>query len=180
MKRSNGVFGVVKLDSAISIPSNKSVVVDGITRLTVPIASRVAYLSPVSNLPEGIEVTPGLVSIDNDIRSVSFEVHNHNSQPCRMQSGSLVCELQQTQVEDPETQELTREQFLEQFSLTELDSEQKQNAENLLWNWRKIFSHGSMDIGCAETYKHRIDLNDAVPFKDRCRRIPPRHQCMRR
>jgi hypothetical protein len=173
MRRSNGVFGVVKMDSVTVVPGQKSMFVEGFTRLTIPVSSRVAYLQPVSNLPAGIEITPGLVSMDNNMHKVNFEICNHSSQPIRLQSGAIVCELQETSVEDPETQDLSRHQFLQQFPLEGLDEHQTKVVETLLWNWRRVFSHGSFDIGCTDICRHRIDLNDEIPFKDRCRRIPP-------
>ena len=167
------MFGVVKLDSSTIVPSKKSMFVEGFTKLTISVASRVAYLYPLANLPNGIEVTPGLVEINNSLTKVGFEVHNHSAQPVQLESGSIVCNLEEAVVEDPETQELSRDQFLEQFSLEELDTSQKDIAEKLLWDWRKVFSHGSMDIGCTGISKHRIELKDDTPFKDRSRRIPP-------
>jgi dUTPase len=156
MRRSNGVFGIVKMDSSIVVPSQKSLFVEGYTRLTIPVSSRIAYLQPLTNLPDGIEITPGLVGIDNNMHRVEFEICNHSDRPVRLQSGANMCELQVAQVEDPETHDLTKEQFSQQFTFEELDQNQKEIAHNLLWKWRNIFSHSSLDLGCTDVSKHRI------------------------
>lgn len=173
LKKSNGVFGVVRIPKEVTIPGKSSVFLDGSVRLTVPVSSQIAYLEPRKDLPEGIEITPGLVGIQNDTSYVSFEVQNHGSQPVKLHSNFISCELQEAKVVDQDTYPLTREQFLQQFSLNHLEQEQKVIAENLLWNWRKVFSHGSLDLGCTSVTKHRIDLSDDTPFKERPRRIPP-------
>jgi hypothetical protein len=166
LRRSKGVFGVVKMGSCIAIPGKTSTVVDGFTRLTIPVTSRIAYLQPLSNLPESLEITSGLVGIENGMKNVSFEVHNYSDKPCMLQSGCMVCELHEARIDEPEITPMTRKLFLEQFDLNHLDSDKKEHAENLLWNWSKIFSQGPLDIGCTSKIKHRTDLLDDIPFKE--------------
>jgi transposase InsO family protein len=173
LRRSEGVFGVVKMAEAVQIPGNKTVLVEGVTRLTVPISSRIAYLQPMKELPDGLDITPGLVGIENGIRQISFEVHNNSNQAVRLQTGRIVCQLQEAKLEDPEIIGLDQDTFLQQFQLDHLDKDQKQIAQDLLSRWSHIFSQSSLDIGCTGLSKHRIELTDNVPFKDRPRRIPP-------
>lgn len=50
---------------------------------------------------------------------------------------------------------------------------EKQQAENLLMKFEDVFSKSEIDIGHTSIVKHRIDLHDDTPFKQRPRRIPP-------
>lgn len=49
--------------------------------------------------------------------------------------------------------------------------------ENQLREWinyhKAIFSKGEYDIGVCNLIKHRIELENEIPFKQRHRRIPP-------
>ena len=45
--------------------------------------------------------------------------------------------------------------------------------QNLLEAYQDIFSKGETDIGFNNTVKHRKDLLDEKPYKQRTRRIPP-------
>ena len=54
-----------------------------------------------------------------------------------------------------------------------LSKEQKDQLKNLLRTHKDTFSSSDTDIGLCNTIKHRIDLLDETPFKQRHRRIPP-------
>ena len=69
----------------------------------------------------------------------------------------------------------TDNEFLKSFNLhqTELSKEQILEVHKLLLQFRDVFSEGELDTGHTTTVKHRIDLVDETPFKQRHRRIPP-------
>ena len=46
-------------------------------------------------------------------------------------------------------------------------------VHSLLLQYSDIFSKGDFDIGCTSVIKHRIDVVNTVPFKQRHRYIPP-------
>lgn len=56
---------------------------------------------------------------------------------------------------------------------TALTTEQDQQVRELLLHHVSIFSKSDTDIGRCDKIKHRIDLIDERPFKQRHRRIPP-------
>ncbi len=64
---------------------------------------------------------------------------------------------------------------MEAFQLDDKDltDQERQQVEELLWEFRDIFSAGEFDIGHTSTVKHRINLTDETPLKQRHRRIPP-------
>lgn len=54
-----------------------------------------------------------------------------------------------------------------------LNEDQKQKLRNLLMKHRDIFSTSDTDIGQCNKIKHKIELHDPTPIKQRHRRIPP-------
>ena len=66
--------------------------------------------------------------------------------------------------------------ILDQLDITESDltDDQLQTGINLIQSIEDIFAKDDINIGNTHV-KHRIDLNDDRPFKQRYRRIPPGH-----
>ena len=52
------------------------------------------------------------------------------------------------------------------------ESEQKQ-ARELLLKWEHFFAHSNLDLGKTALIKHKIQLMEQTPFKERYRHIPP-------
>lgn len=75
----------------------------------------------------------------------------------------------------PEEQEpFYHDDFLRMIKQHSLNDEQLKKAEELMDKWRtKVFSGADEGIGCTSSVKHKIHLDDNVPFKQRHRRIPP-------
>ena len=202
VSKSNGRVGVVKSANpdVIRIPSNRSVIVPGIT--TDVIASEgLAMVHPTEKtvLPEGVEVMPTLVDLRDCKDSCVVEIANTTKRPIVIPSRALLCELQYVEVVDateggqppgatsqsseqtdnpqPKPEGKTEEEraFLEtlKFEDTDLTPEQAAKARDLLLRYRDIFSMDDFDIGHTSATKHRINLTDNTPFKQRHRRIPP-------
>ena len=55
----------------------------------------------------------------------------------------------------------------------ELSLENLQKLTELLHNYNDIFSKSDIDIGHTTSVKHKIELPNDIPFKQRYRRIPP-------
>ena len=54
-----------------------------------------------------------------------------------------------------------------------LTSGQLTQLQVLLNKHVDVFANSDLDLGCTDIVKHRINLIDEVPFKDRARRLPP-------
>ena len=52
------------------------------------------------------------------------------------------------------------------------ESEQKQ-ARELLLKWEHLFAHSNLDLGKTVLIKHKIQLTEQTPYKERYRYIPP-------
>ena len=66
--------------------------------------------------------------------------------------------------------------ILDQLDLGEISTwsvEQQQAARKLLYDYSETFSKNDLDLGKCNILKHKIQLTDQQPFKERYRRIPP-------
>ena len=55
----------------------------------------------------------------------------------------------------------------------EWTKEQQQRAKDVIKNYSFLFAMGTLDLGRTNLVKHKIELTDCMPIKDRFRRIPP-------
>ena len=54
-----------------------------------------------------------------------------------------------------------------------LSPDQLLRFQQILGKWKHVFSTSKKDLGKTDLVKHKIVLNDNVPFKEPYRRIPP-------
>ena len=69
-----------------------------------------------------------------------------------------------------------REEFYQKLKLESnphLSPAQLVQVQQLIYDYRDVFSRGDLDLGHTDLVKHAIDLSDTTPFKERPRRIPP-------
>lgn len=200
ISRANGRLGLVKCASVrtVIIPANRAAVIPAFLSDGVQCSSTYAMLHSTGKtvLPTGAEVTPILMRYSSrPDTEISVEVLNPTNSPLTISPSALLCELQQVDIVSDEAEldgaeavisekgesntetvsQLDQKGFLEQFDFsdTDLSDEQVTEVRQLLLEYRDIFSEGDFDIGHTNTLKHRIDLVDETPFKQRHRRIPP-------
>ena len=61
---------------------------------------------------------------------------------------------------------------LELSGLKSWTEESKERALNLLAEYHDIFALEDGEMGCTEATKHKIEVTDPKPFKERLRNIP--------
>ena len=64
------------------------------------------------------------------------------------------------------------DEFLQMFDVKHLEDNEVQKFQRMLLTNRKIFAMKNTDLGCAKDIKHKIELEDDAPVKERYRRIP--------
>lgn len=103
LSRTKGRLGLVKSASAktLRIGSNTSCVVTGFVSDSVS-CMRLAMVHPTEKgiLPDGVELTPTLLSYSGDTGKVQVEISNHTRRPILIQPRSVLCELQQVDLAD--------------------------------------------------------------------------------
>jgi dUTPase len=185
MKKSNGLLGIVKcaLTNKVVIPSNSSMVVDGTLSRQVPDSCRLGLVQPLSKpvLPDGVTITPTLVTLDHgSLDCISVQVCNLTTGPIVIAPHSVLCQIQSCEIE----MDLTSEHgsttnfdnsILDQITLGNsiLTSDQKLVVQHLVSEYSDVFSLNDLDVGFTGLVKHQIILDNAQPFKQRHRRIPP-------
>ena len=56
-----------------------------------------------------------------------------------------------------------------------LNEDTIQTLKDILMSYQDVFSKSDLDLGLTTLIKHRIDTNNAPPFRQPLRRFPPAH-----
>ena len=182
LRRQNYSLGVVKSTSEVRIRSNCSLIVNGVVDNKLTYRNCLISTNSCSRsvLPEDVELTPIVSYYDqNSKMELPIRVSNLSSRTIVIPERAVLCEIQPVDLADfPTTDSVdSRDEndFLSKFDMTgiKLNPESEKSFKELLLNWRDIFSQHDLDLGHTKLAKHRIDLIDETPFKQRYRRIPP-------
>jgi hypothetical protein len=195
MTRAAGRVGVVKSNhpEALKIAANRRIVVTGFISDAVASNSDALVMlqaTPKTTLPEGVEVMPHLIRYPGEeMTTVHVEIANPTSNPVVIQPRAVLCELQHVEVEgelvsegDPEGANPQSEEkahvddtYADHFKVPDglMTGEEMEEWKGMQQEFQVVFSEGDFDIGKTTMVKHRINLTDDTPFKQRHRRIPP-------
>jgi hypothetical protein len=103
-------------------------------------------------------------------------ISNVTTRTVKISPKAVIAELQPVTLEEvpglPSSQD-TAEPTSFNISEDTLTNEEFAKANEVISKNGDIFAWGDTDIGHVTTVKHRIELVDPTPFKQRCRRIPP-------
>lgn len=183
LSKHNSRLAVIKsaVSRKMTIPGNTTLMVDGRLDKRLPGDVSLGLTQPCneSSLPCGVSVTPTLV----DVRAkgpMCVELSNMTSTPVIISPGSILCQIQMCQIvsdmsaKEPEHVNTPMESWIQQVNLdnSNLTHSQKHEVLNLIADWHDVFSKHDLDVGLTSLVKHRINLNDVSPFKQRHRKIP--------
>ncbi len=121
---------------------------------------------------------------------IPVRIFNMTSRVIHIKPKSVLCGLNKVSVVRPvdiggvddnikipsdEEQNKTAAEVLEQLgvSLQHLQPDIRGKLENMIIQWKSVFSTGHTDLGYTNLVEHEIKLNDETPFRDPYRRIPP-------
>ncbi|KAK3101184.1 hypothetical protein FSP39_001606 [Pinctada imbricata] len=176
--KNNHRLGLVRSaeNRRITIPANSEIVVNGYLDKNLPYQPVCAILQSTSTsyLPDDIDVSPSLIAYDyQQMYTIPVHITNVTTMTVTIPPKALLCEIQAVDIED--YQPSTDNSFLNDVEIesSDLSRTQLQEGMDLLNRFKDIFSQGETDIGLSSSVKHRIDLLDNKPFKQRHRRIPP-------
>ena len=185
LSKSNNVLAVVRSaeQKPITIPPNKEVVVDGYLQNRVPYHPVCALLQATakSPIPTDLDVTPVLVTYDySKTHTVPVHISNVTTRTVTVNPRALLCELQPVSIQERQLlHDVSDSEWgvLENVSIPKCEGEITEDkidcVKGLMANYQDIFSKSDIDVGHSTSVKHRIDLYDETPFKQRHRRIPP-------
>lgn len=132
-----------------------------------------------SALPDFIDLTPTVLHYTyKKMGEVIVNITNLTTNTITIAPKAIICELQPVTIEETEQESAERRNDIEKvFSeihiASDLDQEQDTKLRDVLAKHVEIFSKSDTDIGNCDLIKHRIDLIDPIPFKQRHRRIAP-------
>lgn len=168
----------------VVIPGNSTMVLQGYTcdKLEHPTCLGMVQQSCTINGLPNVEVAPQLFTYScQQTDPIAVTVSNSTNKAIKIPAQSVIGELQQVteEMSGEEEEKLFQEEskdgdFLDKidFESTALDEKLCQELKTFLLRWGDIFSHGDLDIGLTSLVKHRINLSNETPFKQRHRHIP--------
>ena len=184
LARNHHALALVKCAAkeSITVPPNSEVTVQGYMCKQIPTQPMCAILhsSPKSKLSSDLDISPFLVTYrhdDSDLVPVS--ISNVTTLTAVIRPHDVLCEIQPVNVQChmnviDDTSASTCDTILGMnIAKDELTETQTHEVEHLLQQYDDILSRADDDIGHYSEVKHRIELSDSFPFKQRYRRIPP-------
>jgi hypothetical protein len=138
-----------------------------------------ALLSPTSasTIPTDLDIAPTIVDYDkNRMGIIHVHVSNITTRTVVVSPRSILCELQPVSLEGPiKKKPVETDAFIEDTDIEKegLSAEELARGTGLILHFRDVFSKHEEDLGHSTAVKHRIELSNDMPFKQRHRRIPP-------
>ena len=177
LEESNGVFGTMHASEDTTIRPGSIQVLCGNLHIGVPIATATTMISS-EDQKNGSVVTPCLINLNTSTKTSFVEVANPGERSIVIRKGDKIAQLHKVTVDttvDPS--ETTDDEFPSVFDLTCLEHnstpDELDDVKKMIIKWKHLFSKDSTDLGRTSLLKHRIDLHDNVPIKEKARRIPP-------
>ncbi|XP_046550819.1 uncharacterized protein LOC124260534 [Haliotis rubra] len=184
LARHNYSFGKVRSaeHGRFTIVPNTERVIQGYLCKPIVYKDTCAVVQPTKNsaIPPDLDIAPTIVDFHHDEKiMVQVHVSNVATRTVSIPTRALLCELQVVSIEDlpaktPTQDEGQQAMDLMDFNEADVTPEQLRLGKETISQFLDVFSTGEeQDIGHVTTVKHRIDLEDDRPFKQRHRRIPP-------
>ena len=182
LKRNKNKLASLKCASKFIIPPNKTVDVSCFCDGSLPYKDTCAIVQPCKDsIYSSLEICPIAIPYGQRHLPLNVPVTNLSEQTIVLSEKCIIAQLQPVTVENNVSGSQTSSDssqepaFLEQIQIDEsnLTPEQYLEAKRMLSSFEDIFSKGDEDIGFCNLVKHRIDLVDPTPFKQRYRTIPP-------
>ena len=131
-----------------------------------------------STLPDYIDVTPTVIQYEHRNNSeLMVNLSNLTTNSVTISPKAILGKVQPVTVDESVFEKIekkTSKKIFEEIHIdSKLTSEQNEQVESLLKKHIDVFSTHDADIGDCNMIRHRIDLIDPTPFKQKHRRIPP-------
>ena len=185
LAKNNHRLGIVKSaeSKCITIPPNSTVSLSGYIDKALPYQPTTAVLQATANsiVPSDLDIVPSLTDYSYPAYHViRVDIENITTRTVQIPPKAILCELQPVKIETDHStitcsSMQTNNSVLDQVKLEgdTLTLAEFERAEQLLKRYEDVFSQSDTDIGHTDIVRHRIDLHDNTPFKQRPRRIPP-------
>lgn len=180
LDKADGKLATVYADREYKIGPGQAKSLCANVRIAVPITKTSAIVCETDNHSGKYSVTPGLVNVQKETKTVPVEVSNPGSSTLIIRKGDVIAQIEQVSVvgeADSEKLDSKAQEFVDRFNLDQLKEnateEEVREVHEFISKWKVVFAQDSEDLGKTDLMKHRIDLVDEVPVKEKARRIPP-------
>ena len=182
LKRNKNRLAIIRCaeTTRITIGPNQSVNIKGYLDKELEYNSTCAIIQECqdSSLPDFIDITPTVIQYRYKANGeVDVNCSNLTTNSITISPKAILCEVQPVTVDESVFEKIEREaskKIFEDIHIdTKLTPEQNEQVEALLKKHIDVFSKHDGDIGDCDKIKHRIDLIDNTPFKQKHGRIPP-------
>ena len=136
-----------------------------------PRAHGLVEASDLCNL-KGVKVGQQLVVIESPLKLKQIELTNTSDKNITVMPNIIVAKVSQVIVTSGciDEKKVKVTPLIEAEHLTEVE---KGSFQGLMNEFGDVFAQGDLDLGHYQGVKHRIELEDERPFKQKYRRIPP-------
>ncbi len=162
----------VSLPEDITVPPHHELLIPGAVQTPFPTE---AVLEPANNMIEkGILIAR--VIFGPVISQIPVQIINPGSNPVKLYKGTNVGTLHEIEPEyidcPVEATKVDNGSTVTPTNIGDLSSEQHSKIENLLKEYKDIFSQGVLDLGQTDVVEHKIETGNALPIKQLPRRLP--------
>jgi transposase InsO family protein len=172
LNESCGVYGRVLSCADQVIPPFTTTVTSGKAAVTVAVRQQIALAQGTKDLP----IVPGVTQISEGVNTIMLEITNSSDKPLAIKAGQELAVLHQASIvtsSSEKGQKSDLDKFLESFDFQHLSETDKSELQAFLTSNRDVFAMNSSEMGCTNRVTHTIELLDEIPFKEKCRPIPP-------
>lgn len=184
LHRHGYVLGLVKSAETdrVIIPPNSHVTILGYLDKKIPYHQVTVMMqqSEKSCIPSDVDIEATLHQyVYEECQTMPVTINNITTRTISISPKGVICEIQPVAIEDTTVEKSSLssseqiEDIISKIQLPDdIGEDEKQDCLNLLNSYRDIFSTGATDIGTTDKVKHRIELLDEIPFKQKYRRVP--------
>ena len=138
-----------------------------------PVSHVLVEETPNSNLPGDIEVSPSVQLFKDSDTKFKATIANTSIRTMNIIPGAIIAQISPVTLSDTKNDVEVQSLLLPDLTSSEATPIQRQKLQSVFESHTDVFSQGDHDLGYYNGVKHRIDLSDDRPFKQRYRRIPP-------
>ena len=177
LKKNGYSLGLVRNCEQTVLPSNQQITLSCYVDRALPYQSTLAMTQPsrLSSVSSDVDVPPMLISYDyKDNGRFDMVLSNITTRTVSIPSKTIICELHPVTLDSTVRQKTNVQSSIDQVEINqELPVDLREPCLAMLNQFQDVFSKGDDDIGHCTAVKHRIDLENEVPFKQRSRYIAP-------
>lgn len=168
----------------ILLKPNTETIIRGFLDKEVPYSPTCCLIQPTKNslIPGDIDITSTVVPYTyGETKAIDVHFTNVSTRTIAVPPCAILCELQPVSIENIERYEEEDIKDTDTLTLEEgvtlctdgLTLEEIDQGKQLISKYSDLMSKGETDIGTTKLVRHRIELTDNTPFKQKHRRIPP-------